>query len=167
MNYIPLDPSHHRLFIISWLQYPDSWLLCHSALWLPNNLDFVLACPTLCHPMEYSPPGSSVHGILQARILKWVSISFSRVSSPSRVWNHIPCICCIGRGISLPVLSPGKPIQPSLILFNLSPVFFRLWLVIFVFDLVILEKCSISSLTPYSDHNILSHIPKIFSEVWW
>ena len=35
-------------------------------------------CPTLCHPMDYSPPGPSVHGILQARILEWVAISFSR-----------------------------------------------------------------------------------------
>ena len=34
-------------------------------------------CLTLCDPMECSPPGSSVHGILQARILEWVAISFS------------------------------------------------------------------------------------------
>ena len=39
------------------------------------------SCPTLCHPMDCSPPGSSVHGILQARILEWVAISFSRGSS--------------------------------------------------------------------------------------
>ena len=37
--------------------------------------------PTLCNPMDYSLPGSSVHGILQARILEWVAISFSRESS--------------------------------------------------------------------------------------
>ena len=36
-------------------------------------------CPTLCDPVDCSPPGSSVHGILQARILEWVAISFSRV----------------------------------------------------------------------------------------
>ena len=35
------------------------------------------SCPTLCDPMDSSPPGSSVHGILQARILEWVVISFS------------------------------------------------------------------------------------------
>ena len=34
--------------------------------------------PTLCDPMDCSPPGSSVHGISQARILEWVAISFSR-----------------------------------------------------------------------------------------
>ena len=37
--------------------------------------------PTLCDPVDSSPPGSSVHGILQARILEWVAISFSRGSS--------------------------------------------------------------------------------------
>ena len=39
---------------------------------------------TLCDPMDCSPPGSSVHGILQARILQWVAISFSRESSQPR-----------------------------------------------------------------------------------
>ena len=39
------------------------------------------SCPTLCDPMNCSPPGSSVHGILQASILEWVAISFSRGSS--------------------------------------------------------------------------------------
>ena len=40
------------------------------------------SCPTLCNPMDYcSPPGSSIHGILQARILEWVAIAFSRGSS--------------------------------------------------------------------------------------
>ena len=38
-------------------------------------------CPTLCDPMDYSLPGSSVHGILQARTLEWVAILFSRGSS--------------------------------------------------------------------------------------
>ena len=36
------------------------------------------SCPTLCDPTDYSPPGSSVHGISQARILEWVAISSSR-----------------------------------------------------------------------------------------
>jgi len=36
--------------------------------------------PTLCDPMDYSPPASSVHGIFQAKILEWVAISFSRKS---------------------------------------------------------------------------------------
>ena len=36
------------------------------------------SCPTLCNPIDSSPPGSSVHGILQARILEWVAISFPK-----------------------------------------------------------------------------------------
>ena len=39
------------------------------------------SCPTLCDPMDCSPPGSSIHGFLQARTLEWVAISFSRGSS--------------------------------------------------------------------------------------
>ena len=39
------------------------------------------SCPTLCDPMDCSPPGSSGHGILQARMLEWVAISFSGGSS--------------------------------------------------------------------------------------
>ena len=39
------------------------------------------SCPTLCDPVDYSTTGSSIHGILQARVLEWVAISFSRGSS--------------------------------------------------------------------------------------
>ena len=44
---------------------------------------------TLCDPMDCSPPGSSVHGILQPRILEWVAIPFSRRSSQPRDWTLI------------------------------------------------------------------------------
>ena len=46
-------------------------------------------CLTLRDPMDCSPPGSSVHGISQARILKWVAISFSRGSSLPRDRTHV------------------------------------------------------------------------------
>ena len=50
------------------------------------------SCLTLCKPMNGSPPGSSVHGILQARILGWVAISFSRGSSWLRDQTQVSCI---------------------------------------------------------------------------
>ena len=56
----------------------------------------VLSCLTLCNPMDYSPPGSSVHGVLQARILEWVVIS-SRGSSQSKDRTRISCLSSIGR----------------------------------------------------------------------
>ena len=46
------------------------------------------SCPTLCDPVDGSPPGSSVHGILQARILEWVAISFSNACMLSRL-SHV------------------------------------------------------------------------------
>ena len=49
-------------------------------------------CLTLCNPMDCSPPGSSVHGILQVRILEWVAIPFPRGSSHPRYQNQVSCI---------------------------------------------------------------------------
>ena len=49
-------------------------------------------CPTLCSPMDCSPPGSSVHGILQARVLGRVSVPSFRGSSQPRDLTHVSCI---------------------------------------------------------------------------
>ena len=56
-------------------------------------------CLIFCDPLDCSPPGFSVHGILQARILEWVAISFSRRSSRPRDLTPISCISCISRWI--------------------------------------------------------------------
>ena len=64
--------------------------------------------PTLCNPMDCSLPGSSVHGILQARILEWVTIPFSRGSSQPRDHTCISWVSCIGRGILLPLHHLGS-----------------------------------------------------------
>ena len=61
------------------------------------------SCLTLCDSVDYSPPGFSVHEILQARILEWAAIPFSRGSSPPRdqTW-----VSCIGRQIQTPEINP-------------------------------------------------------------
>ena len=73
--------------------------------------------PTLCNRMDWSLPGSSVHGIFQARILEWVAMSSSRGSSrrryPTRVSSGSP---------ALQAGSPGKPIhQKSHVLYQPDP----------------------------------------------
>ena len=65
----------------------------------------LLYCPTLCDPMDCSPPGSSVHGIFQARILEWVAMLSSRGSSQSRDRIHISCTA----GRFFTTEPPGKP----------------------------------------------------------
>ena len=64
------------------------------------------SCPTICNPMDYSLPGSSVHGIFQARILEWVAITSSRGSSQPRYWIQVSCIagsvCNAGEPGSIP-----------------------------------------------------------------
>ena len=52
-------------------------------------------CLILCNTMDYSPPGSSVHGILQVRVLEWVAIPLSRGSSKPRDQTWVSCI--VGR----------------------------------------------------------------------
>ena len=52
---------------------------------------------TFCSPMDWSPPGSSVHGSFQARRLEWVAISYSRGSSSPRDRTHVSWISCVGR----------------------------------------------------------------------
>ena len=63
------------------------------------------SCQTLCDPMDCSPPGSSICGILQARILEWVAISFSRGSSRPRDRTWSPAL----QANSLASEPPGKP----------------------------------------------------------
>ena len=68
------------------------------------------SCPTLCDPMDCSPPYSSVHGILQARILEWVAMPSSRGIFPTQGSN--PSLLCLlhWQTGSLPPAPPGKPI---------------------------------------------------------
>ena len=53
-------------------------------------------CPTLCNSVDCSPPGSSVHGSLQARILKWVAMPSSRGSSQCRDQTHVSYVSWVG-----------------------------------------------------------------------
>ena len=67
------------------------------------------SCPTLCNTMDCSPPGSSVHGTLQARILEWVAMPSSRGSSWPRDRTHMPYVPCIGRWASLVAQTVKNP----------------------------------------------------------
>ena len=72
------------------------WLsqLCNVKLKSESEVKVLVtqSCPTLWDLMDCSPPGCSVHGIFQARILEWVAISFSRGSSWPRDWTQVSCI---------------------------------------------------------------------------
>ena len=81
------------------------YFVCHS-VWIIYLIMCVYcvcsvtsSCLTVCDPTDYSPLGSSVHGIFQARILEWVPISSSRGSSKPRDQTWVYCISCIGRQI--------------------------------------------------------------------
>ena len=89
--------------LMIWSSHTNSGLSTSRSLHIRENQvsGFVVAlvaklCPTLCHPMNCSTPGSSVHGISQTRILVWVAIPFSRGSSQPK---DRTCISCIDRQI--------------------------------------------------------------------
>ena len=104
----PLSPSHPPSTGSS---TPVVWhgeleVVClrreHTYLWISIALkwsEVAQSCPTLCNPVDCSPPGSSIHGILQARILEWVAIAFSRGSSQPRDWTQVSRIA--GRRFNL------------------------------------------------------------------
>ena len=57
------------------------------------------SCPSLCYSVDCSPPGSSVYGIVQARILKWVALPSSRGSSWPKDWTCVSYVSGIGRQV--------------------------------------------------------------------
>ena len=65
------------------INFNKIWICCYCLI--------AKLCLTLCDPMECSPPDSSVHGTSQARILKWIAISYCRGSSWPKNWTHVSC----------------------------------------------------------------------------
>ena len=68
---------------------------CHFLLQcmkVKSESEVAQSCPTPSDPMGYSPPGSSVHGICQARVLEWGAIAFSKVLHR---YSHMPQLMCI------------------------------------------------------------------------
>ena len=94
-------------------QWLDYWaFICSASSYCAKSLQ---SCLTLCDPMNGSPPGSSVHGILQARILEWVAMLSSRGSSQPRDRTRIAYASCIGRQRHLliqPVLTESLSYKP-------------------------------------------------------
>ena len=70
--------------------------------------------PTLCDPMHCSPPGSSLHGLLQAGILGWVAMTSSRGSSPPKNQTLISCVSFIGRQVLYHYCHLGSPVATIL-----------------------------------------------------
>ena len=83
----------------------------------------------LCDSMDCSPPDSSIHGILQARILEWVAISFSRGSSQPRDQTWVSAL----QADALPSEPPGKPPQMPVSLLGLIQISLR-WDVFLIFE---------------------------------
>ena len=93
-----------------YLKSMNKWnaLLHKFSHWCMHTCVCTQSCLTVCNSTDCSTPGSSVHGIFQAKILEWVAISFFRGSSQPRDRTHNSCVSCISWWV-LYQLSPGKP----------------------------------------------------------
>ena len=90
--------EHKSTLIIKLLQLGMNIRVCVYVC-VYTHIQSLQSCLTLCDSMDCSQPGSSVPGILQARVLEWVAIPFSRRSSWPRDRTHVSCVSCIGRRI--------------------------------------------------------------------
>ena len=94
LNPITLNQDTRRPDL-TWLRLKEIMMLgYHSASCLAQHSEVsevAQSCPTLFDSMDCSPPGFSIHGVFQARILEWVAISFSRGSSPPRDRTQVSC----------------------------------------------------------------------------
>ena len=93
--------------------------------WIQKESEIAQSCLTVCDPVDCSPPGSSVHGILQARILEWVAISFSRGSSQPRDRTRVSRIA--GRRFILWATREAEYRGPVEYLFNKPWMPSQLW----------------------------------------
>ena len=90
----PQDGKEGARKPISIYTAPETWREFSQCGWIApgcwkKESEVAQSCLTLCDPMDYSPLGSSVHGIFQARVLEGVAISFSRGSSRPRDWTQV------------------------------------------------------------------------------
>ena len=90
-------------------------------------------CLTLCNPMDGSPPCYSVHGILQARILEWVAIPFSRGSSQPRDRTHVSCLA----GRFFTTEPPGR--HPTMLYLKIFFFFFFIYAYLTAFSFFLLS----------------------------
>ena len=76
-----------------WVSAKGICLIFYMLVPHPERKKILVAqlCPTHCDPRDCSPPSSFVHGILQARILEWIAVPFSRGSSWPRDWTWVSC----------------------------------------------------------------------------
>ena len=121
------------------------------------------ACPTLCNPMESSPPSSSVHGIFQARILEWIAIAFSGGSSWPWDQNQVSCIV----GSSLP--SAKRETKDSKIICSVAQSCLTLWTAAhqaypsFTISRSLLKLMSIESVMPAK---VLNYGQWVYQKKW-
>ena len=141
--------------IINIIAYYGSFF--SSLLYVCQCAKSLQLCPTLCNPMDYSLPGSSVHGIFQARILEWVAMPFSR-DFPTQGLNPRLLYLLHQQAGSLPLSPLGKTYMET---FNCPATFIAIYcsllgisqLIHTVIDSTILNEDTVKTLCTLFNEN--------------
>ena len=134
VRYSLLKKNTHLSWWIQHLSFLE-WCMRAKLLW---------SCPSYCSPMDWSPPGSSVQGILQTGILEWVAMPFPRGSFQLRDRTHVSQLLH-WQACSLPLAPPGNLRVVQLLIsldigFVMSLIFFLRKLYLFKYKAVYAEE---------------------------
>ena len=147
---------------------PSLWWNSHIHAWLHDMS--LQSCPTLCDLMECSLPGTPVHGILQARILKWMAMPSSRGSSQPRDRTCISYVSCIGRWVLYHQCHLGSPHTSLCFPKSIHLKIWQTWtkqLAVWVVKLKVLQKqFPITSYKPDGPNIQFYVYPLCFMEMW-
>ena len=115
--FLPLKRSLGTFPVVQWLRLSSNAGGASSMHDQGTEAPGVLvtrSCLTLCHPVDYNPPGSSVSGNLQARILEWVAIPFSSGSPWPRDQTQVSCVAGRFFTTELPGNLTAPKVQPKI-----------------------------------------------------
>ena len=120
---------HHHILVFTRRGHIQSYLIDFLSEFSLTRKKVLVSqsCPTLCDPMDCSPPGSSVHGILQARILEWITMPSSRGSSWPRDRTHVLLHLLHWQAGSLPLAPPFLLLFRVVLLCKQCPYFRIMW----------------------------------------
>ena len=150
-----------------YLLYDFGTLFFHRVMWQKES-EVAQSCPTLCNRMDCSLPGSSVHGILQAGILEWVAISFSKGSSWPRDQTWVSRIT--SRHCTIWATSKAHIYVCNIFLIDFSSYIISLFVAGNVFLFVLKSLLSISIISQFSCCfclcDILFYILSVYLYLW-
>ena len=130
-----------------------------------SESEVIQSCPTLNDPMDWSPPGSSVHGIFQARVVEWVAIAFSKICLG---WSILESVLFSARTNSSIILIRTKSCYHFFLLWYTLVKILEYWLKLWILTRFCSVWCRTGIIELFNQfHNLCKHWKKFNSSKLW